>query len=111
MRFQYSIVHVPGKALLTADALSRAPLLQTLPADQQLLIDSEIYVTAILQNLPVTDKRLTEIKKAQEQDAVCETVKQACIHGWPDQSKLKGKLLLKPATSPFKMESYCMMTG
>ena len=92
MRFQYSIVHVPGKALLTADALSRAPLLQTLPADQQLLIDSDIYVTAILQNLPVTDKRLTEIKKAQEQDAVCETVKQACIHGWPDQSKLKGEI-------------------
>ena len=59
IRFQYSIVHVPGKALLTADALSRTPLLQTLPADQQLLINSDIYVTAILQNLPVTDKSLT----------------------------------------------------
>ena len=92
MRFQYSIVHVPGKALLTADALSRAPLLQTLPADQQLLINSDIYVTAILQNLSVTDKRLTEIKKAQEQDTVCETVKQACMHGWPEQSKLNGEI-------------------
>ena len=49
-------------------------------------------VSAILQNLPVTDKRLTEIKKAQELDALCETVKQACMHGWPKQSKLKGDI-------------------
>ena len=92
MRFQYSIIHVPGKALLTADALLRAPLSQELPADQQLRIDSDIYVSAILQNLPVTDKRLTEIKKVQELDALCETVKQACMHGWPEQSKLKGEI-------------------
>ena len=108
MRFQYSIVHVPGKALLTADALSRAPLLQTLPADQQLLIDSDIYVTAILQNLPVTDKRLTEIKKAQEQDAVCETVKQACIHGWPEQNKLNplSRTLFKNTHAPKTHETF-----
>ena len=92
MRFQYSIMRVPGKALLTADALSRAPLSQELPADQQLRINSDIYVSAILQNLPVTDKRLTKIKKAEELDALCETVKQACIHGWPEQSKLKGEI-------------------
>ena len=69
--------------------MSRAPLSQTLPADQQLIINFDIYVSAILQNLPVTKKRLTEIKKAQELDAVCETVKQACMHGWSEQSKFK----------------------
>ena len=75
MRFQYSLVHVPGKALITAYALSRAPLTQASQADEQLSVDSDIYVTAILQNLPVTDKHLIEIQQAQEQDTVCEAVK------------------------------------
>ena len=92
MRFQYSIVHVPGKALITADALSRAPLTQASQADEQLSVDSDIYVTAILQNLLVTDKHLIEIQQAQEQDTVCGAVKQACIQGWPEQHNLKGVL-------------------
>ena len=92
MRFQFSITHVPGKALTTADALSRAPLTQTTLADEQLTVDSDIYVSAVLQNLPVTDKRLAEIQKAQEQDAVCEAVKQTCKQGWPNHSSLKGVL-------------------
>ena len=75
MRFQFSITHVPGKALTTADALSRAPLTQTTPADEQLTADSDIYVSVVLQNLPVTDKRLVEIQKAQEQDIAMLCVK------------------------------------
>ena len=92
MRFQFSIVHVPGKELIAADTLSRAPLTQISPADQQLIAESDIYIAAVLQNLPVTDKRLTEIKQAQEQDTVCEAVKQACMQGWPERSKQKGEL-------------------
>ena len=63
MRFQFLITHVPGKALTTAHALSRALLTQTTPADEQLTADSDIYVSVILQNLPVTDKCPAEIQK------------------------------------------------
>ena len=92
MRFQFLITHVPGEALTTADALSRAPLTQTTPADEQLTADSDIYVSVILQNLPVTDKCPAEIQNAQEQDAVCEAVKQTCKQGWPNRSSIKGVL-------------------
>ena len=113
IRFQFSITHVPGKDLTTADALSRAPLTQTTQADEQLTVDSDIYVSAVLQNLPVTDKRLVEIQKAQEQDSVCEAVKQTCRQGWPNQSNLKG-VLKKYAPEviifQFKKGSYYMMT-
>ena len=61
---------IPGKALISADALSRTPLTQVSQAEEQLSVDSDIYVTAILQNLPVTDKCLIEIQQAQEQDAM-----------------------------------------
>ena len=70
MRFQYSIVHVPGKALITADALSRAPLTQASQADEQLSVDSDIYVTAILQNLPVTDKHLIDTASSRTEYCV-----------------------------------------
>ena len=58
MRFQCSITYVLGKVLTTADALSRAPLTQITSADEQLTMDSDIYVSAVLQNLPITDKCL-----------------------------------------------------
>ena len=63
-RFQVSITHVPAKDPTTTDALSRVPLTQTTQADEQLTVDSDIYVSTVLQNLPVTDKRLIEIQKA-----------------------------------------------
>ena len=78
--------------MITADTLSRASLTQISPTDQQFIADSDIYVAAVLQNLLVTDKHLTEIKQAQEQDTVCEAIKQACMRGWPERSKHKGEL-------------------
>ena len=60
----FLITHVLGKDLTTADALSRVPLTQTTQADEQLTVNSVIYVSAALQNLPVTDKCLVEIQKA-----------------------------------------------
>ena len=37
----------------------------------------------IMTNLPATDKRLTEMKEAQDKDSTCIRVKQYCKEGWP----------------------------
>ena len=49
--------------------------------------------------LPVTDKRLLEIKQAQADDATCQNIQDFCMHGWPDKAKLgsEEKLYLKVA--------------
>ena len=49
--------------------------------------------------LPVTDKRLLEIKQAQADDATCQNIPDFCMHGWPDKAKLgsEDKLYLKVA--------------
>ena len=90
MRFDYTIVHVPGKSLCTADALSRSPLEMTSHSDSSLQQEVDAYVNLIINNLPATDTRLKEIQSQQNEDPVCQKLKIYCQEGWPDKSTLKG---------------------
>lgn len=89
LRFSFKIVHVPGKNLVRADALSCAPVggLSS-PGDLQLEREVEVFVDTVISCLPATDKRLEEIKLAQENDELCRKVKDYCLTGWPEKSKL-----------------------
>ena len=100
MRFRYSISHVPGKDLITADTLSRAPVVESQePHDKSFQDECQAYVKAVMSALPVTDKRLLEIKQAQADDATCQNIQEFCMHGWPDKAKLgpEEKLYLQVA--------------
>ena len=57
--FTYRIEHVPGKNLVTVDALSRAPI-QTAPTEEekQLETDVRLYINNIVEHLPATEGRL-----------------------------------------------------
>ena len=90
MRFSYTIVHVPGKLLCTADALSRSPVSTTSCSDSKFQQEVDAYVNLLINNLPATDKRLTEIQSQQDKDPVCQKLKQCCQEGWLDKSSLKG---------------------
>ena len=57
MRFSYTISHVPGKDIATADVLSRAPIENTAEGLQE--EEVSLYVDTVMENLPVTDKILT----------------------------------------------------
>ncbi len=92
MRFTYGIIHVPGKDLVVADTLSRAPL--KVLTDTQCQYEAEAYVDCILESLPASEKRLQEIRVAQEDDDVCRDVMEFCHEGWPEKHKLSG--ILKP---------------
>jgi hypothetical protein len=45
----------------------------------------DAFFETIIDLLPVLDKKLKEIIEAQEEDEVCEKVKQYCLEGWPDK--------------------------
>ena len=72
MKFEYTISHVPGKLLYTADALSRSPL----PSEDDAGIDAETscYVQAVVSNLSATNKQLEEIKLALQRDDIMKAV-------------------------------------
>ena len=100
LRFRYGISHVPGKDFITADTLSRAPVVKSQqPEDKSFQDECQAYVNAVMSALPVTDKRLLEIKQAQADDATCQNIQEFCMHGWPDKAKLgsEEKLYLQVA--------------
>lgn len=89
MRYSYTVNHVPGKSLWTADALSRAPLGATRAhTDTSLLEDTNIYVDFIVSNIPVGGDYLSSLKA----HSTSSTLMKYCAHGWPDKSLLQGEL-------------------
>ena len=93
MRFSYTILHVPGKSLCTADALSRAPLARPLNHEEKKLeTDVQAYVDSIVKYLPATESRLEELRSQQQQDEVTRQLMTYCTEGWPDRFHLPGSL-------------------
>ena len=82
MRFRYGISHVPGKELTTADTLSRAPVVECQQSEDKSFQDEcQAYVNAVMSALPVTYKRLLEIKEAQSDDATCQKSRNSACTG------------------------------
>ena len=78
MRYQFSINHVPGKDLNTADFLSRSPLKET---EDNLGKEVKAYVDMIVNYFPATDKRITQIQAHQDRDPVLQKLKRQCLQG------------------------------
>ena len=64
MRFLYSIVHVPGKTLCTADTLSRSPV--DSQQETTLQEETENFVEAIVSHLLATESQLDKYRNAQK---------------------------------------------
>ena len=56
MRFHFTISHVPGKELVIADFLSRAPESTVSTADELLQQEATAYVDFVMQQLPATEQ-------------------------------------------------------
>ena len=107
LRFTYDIVHVPGKSLITADTLSRAPIEHTFTQEES---ENEaavtVFVDAVTQSLPATEPRLKEIIERQKTDPVCAKLIRYFEMGWPERQ------MLPPELAPFWPEkSNITLTG
>ena len=82
MRYSFSIVHVPGKYLYTADALSRAPLRGTIDrGSEEFQWEVYFYVNAVLVQLPASDRRLINktLGRQGRHSSHCQPIRE-----WPD---------------------------
>jgi len=77
MQFDYTISHLPGKFLYTADALSRTPISNADHRDY----DVKLFVQSIVSCLPASQDRLDVSRKAQSADSTCAILMNFCKQG------------------------------
>ena len=92
MRFNFTISHVPGKDLSTADALSRAPISSSTSEAELSSDEVDAYIRMAVNSIPATEARLEEVRAHQEGDWICKQVADYCRDGWPRKSTLHASL-------------------
>ena len=80
--YDIEVIYQPGPTLHIADLLSRLHL-PTKPDPNS----EEFEHVNVAQFLPISDKRLTEIKLETEADATLQLLKETILQGWPDNKK------------------------
>ncbi len=84
MRFNAKAEYAPGKSLVVADALLRSPLNTT---EDFMTADVSCHVDAVIRCLPVSQSKLTEIKRETRKDEQLQTVERFIMKGWPEYAK------------------------
>ena len=85
MRFSFTISHVPGKELSTADALSRAPIANVSSSTELSAEEVDAYVRLAVRCLPATEEKLEKIRSCQNGDNDFQRVIAYCQEGWPSK--------------------------
>ncbi|UYV61647.1 K02A2.6-like [Cordylochernes scorpioides] len=90
-KFGFKIVHIPGKELLDADALSRKPLLTTEGGENEQ--PTSAHINLVLSCITDKDQMLTKIFEAQQEDTTLKAVVNDLEQGWPVKKKMSQALL------------------
>lgn len=90
MRYHFTISRIPGKDLIIADALSRAPVSGNRPEDLELHGRRDKCVCATIVIQTASEQQLQEIKNSQQNDEVCKQLISFVTNGWPPKTQLKG---------------------
>ena len=81
-KYEVNITYVTGKYMYVADTLSRA-FLDEQHTDTDLKDDIEVMVHSLITNLPMTQKKLAQMKSATAQDEDLQMLSQVVKSGWP----------------------------
>lgn len=82
-RYDFELIYTPGKHLVLADALSRAPKMCHMSSTEK---EVENHVNMIVESLPVCDEKLKQISEETAKDKELQTVMDLIHNGWPKGS-------------------------
>ncbi|XP_064470023.1 uncharacterized protein K02A2.6-like [Ornithodoros turicata] len=92
MEYDFSIDHVPGKNLHTADVLSRNPAQRSNGGHLEIALKD--YEAFAIESLPASDSMLSRIRQAQEVDRTLQLVTQYSATQWPETRDLSPEVRL-----------------
>ena len=87
-RYDLHVTYTPGKMLVVADTLSRAPEKHTVDDRDSLNDEIQSYINLVIETMPVLDKRLEMIHEATLADDQLTELKQLMQSGWPKDHHL-----------------------
>ena len=87
--YSYTVQHVPGKLLYTADTLSRSP---TSASFGPAVAEVEEFVDSVVAALPASASRLMVYSQAQKQDSTCQQIREFCQTSWPSKERVNTHL-------------------
>uniref|UniRef100_A0A8C8DE10 Gypsy retrotransposon integrase-like protein 1 n=1 Tax=Oryzias sinensis TaxID=183150 RepID=A0A8C8DE10_9TELE len=79
-RYDFDLIYTPGKHLILADALSRAPAGKSVSATEE---DIQCHVNMVSSALPVSDTKSRQIAEATAKDVQLQHVMRNMDEGWP----------------------------
>ena len=80
-RYDFILQYAPGKTMVVADTLSRASVKNEPPQINSVEVDR--FVASIIDNLPISDNKLQELRNMTASDHVLQKVKLYAEKGWP----------------------------
>ena len=83
MRFSPTVVYVPGKQQVTADALSRAPVGTPTESDINFVEATAEMERQAINALPASTEKIEAVRRGQQNDPVLCDVREYCNRGWP----------------------------
>ncbi|KAI7790353.1 hypothetical protein IRJ41_020250 [Triplophysa rosa] len=82
-RYDFKLIYTPGKYLVLADALSRAPVRSTQDEPSSTEEDVDLHVNLVAETLPVSDCKLKQLAHETAKDVTLQAVINNLENGWP----------------------------
>ena len=87
-RYDLEVTYTPGKLLVAADTLSRA----TDPKhpkgiDSSTAEEIDLYVDMVMKSIPISEKRMIQIKEETQKDEKMKTLIRIIQEGWPNNKR------------------------
>lgn len=79
-RYDFELIYTPGKHLVLADALSRAPVMSDVTSTEK---EIENHINMIVESLPVSDVKAKQISEELDKDKELQAVINNMLSGWP----------------------------